>query len=109
MLINFDNFEESAVPSISNRNGAVKAKMYIEQSKKIYMSRIPAGESTGTHVHTSSSEINYVISGTGKVICNDTTEELVPGLCHYCTKGMTHNIINTGNDDLVLFTIITEH
>ena len=33
-------------------------------------------------------------------------EELRPGVLHICPKGSEHSIINTGTEDLVLFTIV---
>ena len=33
---------------------------------------------------------------------------LVAGVCHICPKGSEHSIINTGDDDLVLITVVVE-
>ena len=40
--------------------------------------------------------------------CNNHEEkpELRPGVLHICPKGSEHSIINTGTEDLVLFTIV---
>ena len=46
--------------------------------------------------------------GTGKAICNGVEEELAAGVCHVCKKGSEHSIINMGDDDLVLITIVVE-
>ena len=32
--------------------------------------------------------------------------QLRPGVLHICPKGSEHSIINTGTEDLVLFTIV---
>ena len=32
--------------------------------------------------------------------------QLCPGVLHICPKGSEHSIINTGTEDLVLFTIV---
>lgn len=39
-------------------------------------------------------------------MCDGKEEILKPGVCHYCPKGGEHSIINTGEDDLVLFTAV---
>ncbi len=50
-------------------------------------SRIHAGGSIGSHSHPISDDINYILSGTGKAICDGKEELLVPGTCHICKKG----------------------
>ena len=40
---------------------------------------------------------------------NEGTEELLTaGTCHICKKGSEHSIVNTGNEDLVLLTVVVE-
>lgn len=48
------------------------------------------------------------MSGSGKAICDEKEEILSEGTCHICKKGSEHSIINTGNEDLVILTIIVE-
>ncbi len=108
MLIDFNKLKNVEIPNLNNGEGVVSAKMYMEEKNKIMISVLPAGASIGMHQHTTSSEINYVISGEGKAVCDGKEEILGAGLCHYCPKGSCHSIINTGNSDLVLFTAVPE-
>ena len=71
-------------------------------------SRIHAGGSIGTHSHPTSDDINYIISGNGKAICDGTEEQLPAGTCHICRKGSEHSIINIGDEDLVMLTVVVE-
>ena len=96
MLIDFNKLKNVDIPNLNNGEGVVSAKMYMEEKNKIMISVLPA------------SEINYVISGEGKAVCDGKEEVLGAGLCHYCPKGSCHSIINTGNSDLVLFTAVPE-
>ena len=66
------------------------------------------GGSIGLHKHETSDDINYVLSGTGKAICDGQEEILKAGTCHICKKGSQHSIENIGNDDLVLLTVVVE-
>lgn len=84
------------------------AKMYMNEDSKIVSCTIHKGGSIGSHLHDTSDDINYVLSGTGKAICDGIEEKLVAGVCHVCAKGSEHRIINTGDDDLVLITIVIE-
>lgn len=108
MLIDFDSMEEVCIPNLNGGHGAVSAKMTVHKNGKIMLARIPEGASIGIHKHETSDDINYVISGTGKAVCDDREEILSPGFCHYCPKGSSHCIINTGKEDLVLFTVVPE-
>ena len=54
----------------------------------------------------SGDDINDVLSGTGIAICDGVKEELKPGCCHICPQGSEHSIIDTGDDDLEILTIV---
>jgi len=108
MIIDFDQMPAVTIPHLNDGEGAVSAKMYSDPANKVMVSRLPAGASIGMHPHETSSEINYVLSGTGRAVCDGAEEELRPGICQYCSKGSSHCIINTGAEDLVLFTVVPE-
>lgn len=108
MLIRFNEMKETTISEMNGGLGTISAKMHMEPSNKIMISRLPAGSSIGTHRHTTSCEVNYVLSGTGKAICDGIEETLYGGVCQYCPKGSDHSIINTGNVELVLFTVVPE-
>lgn len=46
--------------------------------------------------------------GSGKAICNGKAEIFTVGVCHVCKKGSSHSIINTGDEDLVMLTVVSE-
>lgn len=86
----------------------MSAKLYRDEAGKIILCHIHPGGSIGLHRHEASDDINYVLSGTGKAFCNGVEEVLSPGCCHICKKGSEHSICNTGQEDLVLFTLVSE-
>ena len=53
-------------------------------------------------------DISYVLSGNGKATCDGEEEILSLRTCHICKKGSEHSIENTGDEDLVLLTIVVE-
>ena len=91
MLIDFNETKEITIPGM-----------------KIIPTKIHPGGSIGLHKHETSDDINYVLSGTGKAICDGQEEILKVGTCHICKKGSQHSIENIGNDDLVLLTVVVE-
>ena len=108
MLIDFNEIKEMTIPGLNHGTGQMTSRMYMSEKGKIIPTRIHPGGSIGTHVQKTSDDINYIISGTGKAICDGVEEPLTAGCCHVCPKGSAHSIINTGDDDLVILTIVVE-
>lgn len=108
MRIDFNELKEYTIPGMNGGTGAVSAKMFMDAAGKIMISRLPVGASIGEHCQETSSETNYVLSGSGEHTCDGVIESMTEGICVYCPKGSTHSIKNTGNDDLVLFTVVSE-
>ncbi|WP_295219156.1 cupin domain-containing protein [Ruminococcus sp.] len=108
MLIDFNTMKKITVSGMNNGTGSMTAKMYLDEQGKIIPCTIHSGGSIGLHQHKTSDDINYILSGTGKSICDGKEELLSAGCCHICKKGSEHSIINTGEDDLVLLTIVVE-
>lgn len=109
MKILFDQLEEKIIPEFRGGKKNTVAKMYTDDKIKIMHGTLEPGASIGLHTHETSSEIIYILSGSGKVLYNDTTERLEPGDCHYCPKGQTHSLINDSDDTaLVFFAVVPE-
>lgn len=106
MLIDFSTLPEYKGEKMNGGDGCVFARMYNDPMNRIIISRLPKGSSIGIHTHVDSSDINYVISGIGEATCDGVIEHLSSGVCHYCPKGSSHSIRNTGDEDLVLFTVV---
>lgn len=84
MLIDFNTIKEITVPGMNNGTGSMTDKMYMDERGKIIPCTIHPGGSIGIHQHTASDDINYVLSGMGKTICDDKGELLNAGCCHIC-------------------------
>lgn len=108
MLIDFNKIEEHTILGMNNGTGQMSARMYMSEKGKIIPTKIHPGGSIGLHTQKSGDDINYIISGTGKAICDGQEELLTAGCCHVCPKGSEHSIINTGDDDLVMLTVVVE-
>ncbi|KXU52397.1 cupin domain protein [Candidatus Stoquefichus sp. KLE1796] len=108
MLINFNEIPERTAPGMNGGTGEMTAKMFMDNGGKIIPCRIHMGGSIGLYRHETSDDINYIISGTGYAICDGKEEILTAGTCHICKKGSEHSIVNTGNEDLVMITIVVE-
>ena len=101
--------DEADIPHMNGGEGSICARMYNDDYSRIILTRIPAGSSIGLHRQESGDDINYVLEGRGKAVCDGHDEPLSPGVCHICPKGSSHTIINDGDSDLVLFTVVNKH
>ena len=108
MRIDFGKMESVTFPGMNNGTGMMSARMYNDDSYRIIPTAIHPGGSIGTHKQESGDDMNYIISGTGKAFCDGTEEELRPGVMHICPKGSEHSIVNTGEEDLVMLTIVVK-
>ncbi len=78
MLIDFNEMKEIRVPGMNQGTGEMTARMYMEEGGKIIPCRIHPGGSIGMHSHPTSDDINYIISGSGRAICDGKEELLGP-------------------------------
>lgn len=108
MQIDFNKIASMTFPGMNNGTGTMSARMYNDDSYRIIPTAIHPGGSIGVHKQESGDDMNYIISGTGKAICNGIEEELKPGVIHICQKGSEHSIINSGEEDLVMLTIVVK-
>lgn len=88
------------------RGGSVFANMVMTEDTRIILTRIPPGSSIGKHIQSTGDDVNYVLEGEGKAVCDGKEEILSPGVCHVCPKGSEHSIVNDGEADLTLFTTV---
>ena len=108
MLIDFNQLDAATFPGMNGGTGMMTARMYNDDSYRIIPTSIHPGGSIGLHAQESGDDLNYIISGTGKAICDSREEQLTPGVMHICPQGSEHTIINTGEEDLVMLTVVVK-
>ena len=96
------------LPGMNNGTGMMSAQMYDDEKYRIIPTSIHPGGSIGVHAQSSGDDMNYILSGEGKAVCDGVEEELKPGVMHICPKDSEHSIINTGDKDLVMLTIVVK-
>lgn len=106
MKIDFTEMNSTTMSGTNNGTGMMTVRMYSDEKYRIIHTAIHSGGSIGLHTQNSGDDMNYIIRGTGKAICDGIEEELKPGVMHICPKGADHTIINTGSEDLVMLTIV---
>ena len=108
MRIDFNSITEMTIPGMNGGTGEMTCRMYNDDSYRIIPTTIHPGGSIGVHNQESGDDLNYILSGNGKAVCDGEEEELKPGIMHICPKGSEHSIINTGKEDLVILTVVVK-
>ena len=108
MRIDFNELKEISISGMNGGSGEIFAKLSPLPKGKVIYSRLPKGASIGTHEHKRSADINFVVSGEGKSFCGGARDKLYPGVCCCALAGDSHSIVNTGEEELVLFTVVVE-
>ena len=109
MKVEFETMKENTIEHFRGGEGVTINRMYTDAQNKIMRGLLPPGSSIGLHTHETNSEIIYILSGEGKVLCDGEYESLTVGSCHYCPKGHAHSLINDSDGDLTFFAVVPEH
>lgn len=107
MILNFDSMVESNNISFKGGEGTFFAKIEDDGANKILLGRLPKDASIGLHTHFNDSEIMYFLEGEGTVLFDGEKLPIRAGQSHYCPKGHDHSVINTGDQDLKFFAVVT--
>jgi mannose-6-phosphate isomerase-like protein (cupin superfamily) len=68
---------------------------------------VPSGEATLPHVLKNSTEIYYILEGTGAMTLGEETSPVRPGDCILIPPGSVQQIKNTGAGDLVFLCVVS--
>ena len=108
MIVDFAGIPEQKIPHFQGGEKEFAVRMLNAPACRILHGRLIPGASIGLHTHETSSEIIYVLSGSGKVLYDGAWEEISAGQAHYCPKGHAHSLVNSGSEELVFFAAVPE-
>lgn len=108
MLIPFDSMETKVIPNMRGGEKEVSVKMFTDEAGKIMRGTLIPGATIGMHVHDTSYEVIYILSGTATMLYEDEMETLPAGTCHYCPQGKRHSLQNRSDADVTFFAIVPE-
>ena len=108
MLLDFSQLPVEPVPHMRGGAGTVLLQKSVQGPVKVLRGVLPPGASIGMHPHQGNSEVIYLLSGTGKVLCDGAEEPVGPGSCHYGPQGHSHSLVNTGPLPLEFFAVVPE-
>lgn len=79
--------------------------LYTAKNMQLVVMSIAAGEEIGLETHPEHDQFIRVDAGSAKAILNGEESELMDGSCVIIPAGVEHNIVNTGEKALKLYTI----
>lgn len=80
--------------------------LYTGQKTQLVVMSIEPGEEIGNEVHDEHDQFIRIESGQAKVILNRTQEHMLEtDFCVIIPAGVAHNVVNTGNQTLKLYTL----
>ncbi len=66
---------------------------------------IPPKEDIGSEVHPGTDQMLFIVAGVGKAVVNDESIAVAENDVVVVPAGARHNLVNTGREDLRLFTV----
>lgn len=106
MVLDIQNLQETANEHFKGGEGTVYLRAFFDGLNRIMLVRIPKGASIGMHTHETNSEIFHVLAGKALVKLADGEETVEVGQVHYCPKGIGHETISVGEEDLLLMAVV---
>lgn len=92
---------------IVRHNAAISKKVMlrageIPQLTQFSQARFPTSQIAKAHCHPDMYEVFFVEAGEGQMTIEGTTHTLAPGVCITVEPNEVHEVVNTGQEDLVL-------
>ncbi len=86
-------------------NSNFRKVLYTSKYSQLVLMSIKAGEEIGMEVHSDRDQFFRFEQGEGKVIIDGNEYTVKDGDCAIVPAGAQHNVVNTGSEDLRLYTI----
>ncbi len=93
------------IEDLTEENANYRKVLYTGKQSQLVLMRLLPGEEIGLETHTENDQFFRFESGSGKVIIDGTEYDVADGDGVIVPVGAKHNVINTGKEDLKLYTI----
>lgn len=93
------------IKKLAKENTDFRRVLYTGKYSQIVAMCIPVGEDIGEEVHPNVDQILIIIDGEGEAILNGEAKIVKEHDVIFVPAGVTHNIKNTDDEELKLFTV----
>jgi mannose-6-phosphate isomerase-like protein (cupin superfamily) len=97
-------FQEN-IKNAAKRNEAFRRVLSTGKKSQLVLMAIPEGEDIGSEVHPATDQILFIVDGEGKAVVNGKAFEVGENDVVFVPAGARHNLINSGDEELKLFTV----
>lgn len=91
----------------TQENSSFRRVLYTTPKSQLVVMALQPGEDIGAEVHEEHDQFVRIEAGTGKSILNGEEQPLADGTAVVIPAGTEHNIINTGETVMKLYTVYT--
>ncbi len=96
---------EGNISKAAKTNSDFRRVMATGPYSQLVTMSIKPKEDIGSEVHPGTDQMLFIVAGTGKAVVNGETAEVKENDAVFVPAGAKHNLINTGHEDLRLFTV----
>ncbi len=89
----------------TQENENFRRVLFTGKNSQLVVMSIPPGGEIGEEVHKYTEQTLFFLSGTGEAILNDVKTPIVAGDVVVVVPGTKHNFVNTGIQDLKVYTV----
>lgn len=93
------------IEKLTLKNDNFRRVLYTTKNCQLVIMSLKPKEEIGTETHKSADQFFRVEAGSGELVLNGVRTAIRAGFAIIIPSGATHNIINTGNTQLKLYTI----
>lgn len=86
-------------------NNTFRTVLYTGKKSQLVIMNIPAGGEIGKEKHVHVEQLLFIMSGKGNVIIDGKENDVAAGDVVVVTPGETHNLVNSSNESLLLYTV----
>jgi len=98
-------FFHGNVEVLTEQNTSFRKVIFTGQYSQLVLMCLKPGEEIGEEIHYNVDQFFRIEAGKGKIIIDGIESELGDGIAAIVPAGAKHNIINSGDTDLKLYTI----
>ena len=93
------------IKQLAKENTNYRKVLYTGKNCQIVLMSIPAGGDIGMETHVSTDQLLFFVEGEGKAMLDGQEQHVNKHDVFFVPAGTEHNFINTGREDLKLYTI----
>lgn len=93
------------IKRLTKENTYFRKVLYTGRSSQLVVMNIAVGEDIGEEVHPDTDQILFIVDGEGEATLNGEVKKVEEDDVIFVPAGTTHNLKNTNDEGLKLFTI----